>query len=187
MTRPDGQDEDQLLAYLRGQTDEDSMKRIDAQADTDPVFRAELALMRGLKCALAEEDGAAPDGWDRLSAEIERTRPANSTERPLWRIAALFLGAAILLQSAFLVSTSRDEPLFRTVSEEPALPSLAIAFRTDATLAEVEALLGTAGARIVDGPSALGLYWVAFENDAARQSGQITLEASSLVSLVAED
>ena len=187
MNRPDGLTEDELLAHMRGQTDADTAGRIEAQADADPNLRAELALMGELRGALSQGTSAAPGGWDRLAAEIERTVPAAQPHRPVWRIAALFLGAVVLVQGAFLVvgNTPGDAPLYRTVSETPADATLAVAFGSETTAAEIAALLGDTGANIVDGPSALGFYRLAFPDAATQEAARIELETSSLVEIIA--
>ncbi|APX10709.1 anti-sigma factor family protein [Tateyamaria omphalii] len=189
MDRPDGLSEDTLLAHLRGETDPETAARIEAQAEADPALRAELALMAGLRGALAQGEGAAQGGWDRLAAEIDRTKPANLPHRPVWRIAALFLGAVVLVQGAFLVvgDGSGDGPLYRTVTEAPAEATLAVAFEAETTAAEIEALLRETGASIMDGPSALGLYRLVFVDAAAREAAQTALETSPLVEIVAEE
>ncbi|WP_147114546.1 hypothetical protein [Tateyamaria sp. syn59] len=189
MDRTDGLNEDLLLAHLRGETDPETAARIEAEAEADPALRAELALMQGLPCALSQGDGAAEGGWDRLASEIERTRPANLPHRPMWRIAALFLGAVVLVQGAFLVvgGGAEDGPLFRTVSEAPVEATLAVAFGPETTAAEIEALMRETGANIVDGPSAVGLYRLVFSDAAVRAAAQTALETSPLVEIVAEE
>ncbi|MEM7488051.1 MAG: hypothetical protein AAF390_02895 [Pseudomonadota bacterium] len=193
MDRPDGLSEDELLAHLRGETTPEHAARIDAAAAEDPALRAELALMGGLKGALVTStDGpdAREFGWRRLEAEIgktQRARPPAQTN--LWRAAAVFLGALVLGQGAYiaLAPGTGPEPVFRTVSETPVPFGLGVAFVPSAEIGEVQALLRETGARIVDGPGAIGLYRLAFETAAARDAARDTLDGSPLVELVAEE
>jgi anti-sigma factor RsiW len=194
-TRTDGFDEDDLLAHLRGTAAPETSARIDAAAEADPAFRAELAVARGLKDALAsatEGPDQRPFGWKRLEAEIgaqERTAVAPPQRTALWRIAALFLGAVVLGQSAYIALGPGvgDAPLYQTVSEEAPDFGLAVAFTPNAQIAVIETLLRDSGARIVDGPSALGLYRLAFEDAAALDAARSALNTSPIVDLVAED
>jgi anti-sigma factor RsiW len=199
-SRPDGLDEDALSAHLRGDATPEETARIEAAAADDPALRAELALMGGLKGALgAATDGpdAREFGWKRLQAEIaaENSKgpvaapPPPAGKTPLWRIAALFLGALVLGQGAYiaLAPGAGDAPAFRTVSEEATAFGLAVGFAASAEMGAVEALLGEVGARVVDGPGAVGLYRLAFETAAARDAARETLAASPLVELVAEE
>lgn len=191
MDRPDGLSEDELLAHARGTSTSEQAARIEAAAAEDPALRAELALMGGLRDALAASTDA-PDarafGWQRLEAEIGWTaRPAAAPRGRIWRMAAVFLGAMVLAQGAYIALAPGEGPLYRTISEAPEAVSLGIAFAPGATAGEIEALLREAGGRIVDGPSAIGLYSVAFEDEAAREAGRSALDASPLIELVAEE
>lgn len=195
--RPDELDEDSLSAYLRGDATPDEAARIEAMAPDDPAFRAELALMGGLKGALAAAtDGpdAREFGWRRLQAEIAkdpaRAPPSTARRTFLWRIAALFLGALVLGQGTYIAFApgAGDAPTFRTVSEEATSAfGLAVGFAAAAEMGAVQALLGELDARIVDGPGAVGLYRLAFETETARDMARETLAASPLVDLVAEE
>lgn len=104
MTRRDGLSEDALLDYAHGKAKPEQAAEIEAAAADDPALRAELALMAGLKGALATS-GDAPDsrafGWKRLEAEIGKTdrKTRAPTRAPTWRIAAAFLGAVVLALS----------------------------------------------------------------------------------------
>ncbi|KIT15066.1 hypothetical protein [Jannaschia aquimarina] len=191
MDRPDGLNEDDLLAYARGDATPDEAARIEAAAARDPALKAELALMAGLKGALAastDRPDARAFGWKRLEAEIGRA-PAETQAAPrgrIWQLAAVFLGAIVLVQGSY-IALGPDAPLYRTVSEETDGATLGIAFAPGAAAADIEALLRETGARIVDGPSAIGLYRIAFEDEVARTEARAALEASALVELVAEE
>ncbi|CTQ48576.1 hypothetical protein [Jannaschia donghaensis] len=196
-TRTDGLDEDALRAHLRGDATPEETTRIESAAAGDPALRAELALMGGLKDALASAtDGpdAREFGWRRLEAEILKnsaTVPAAPARRAhLWRVAALFLGALVLGQGTYiaLAPGTGDTPSFRTVSEDAAIPfGLAVGFAASAEMGAVQTLLDELEARIVDGPGAIGLYRLAFETAAARDTARQTLAASPLVDLLAEE
>ncbi len=193
MDRPDGLTEDALLAHLRGESTPEDAAKIEAAAAEDPDLRAELALMGGLKGALAAAtDG--PDmrefGWRRLEADIGKTtRTAPPQRTHIWRIAAVFLGALVLGQGAYIAMApvTGEAPTFRTVSEEAAAFGLGIGFVATAEIGDIQELLRATNARIVDGPGAIGLYRLAFETEAARDAGREVLSASPLVELVAEE
>lgn len=192
MDRPDGLSEDALLDHLRGEGTPEEAARIEAAARTDPALRAELALMGGLRGALtASTDG--PDtrefGWRRLEAEIARTAAPAGGRTGLWRAAAVVLGALVLGQGAYiaLAPGTGGDALYRTVSEEGTGFGLGVAFVPRAPAGEIEALLRDAGARVVDGPTAIGFWRLAFEAEADRETGRAVLEASPLVAIVAEE
>ncbi|WP_375173651.1 hypothetical protein [Pseudooceanicola sp.] len=195
MERPDKFDEDDILAFSRGEAPADVAARIEAAAATDETLRAELALMGGLRGALAAAtDG--PDtrefGWRRLQAEIAKSEdhaPEPRARPHVWRIAAMFLGALVIGQGAYIAVApgTNNAPAFRPVSDEVAGFTLAIAFTAEAAMADIEALLRDTGGRIVDGPSAIGLYRISFESEDALAAARDRLSASPLVDLLAEE
>ncbi len=185
--------EEELAAHVRGDSAPEQAARIEAAAEADPNLRAELAVMGGLKEALKASTDA-PDtrafGWKRLETEIAQTKAATPVPRvQSWRLAAAGLGVVALLQGTYiaLAPAGGDTPLYRTVSEETSGFNIAIAFVPDATVAEIEALLRQNGARITDGPSAIGLYRVSFETEDARASALATFGTAPLIDLVAEN
>lgn len=196
-TRPDGLDEDALSAYLRNEATAEDTARIEAAAKNDPALRAELALMGNLKGTLAAaSDGADTRefGWRRLEAEIAKETamapPPRATQSHLWRVAALFLGALVLGQGAYiaLAPGAQEAPVYRTVSEQATSAlSLAVGFASSTEMGAVQSLLNELDARIVDGPGAIGLYRLAFDTEAARDAARETLAASPLVDLIAEE
>ncbi|MDB2407188.1 hypothetical protein N9W17_01475 [Jannaschia sp.] len=188
MDRPNGLTEEALLAHLRGQNSPEEAAAIEAAAAEDPSLRAELALMGELKGALgAASEG--PDtrefGWRKLEAQITKT--AQPARTHLWRIAAVFLGALVLGQGAYITLAPGADPGFRTVSEQAEGVGLGVGFVASAPMGEIQALLRATGARIADGPGAIGLYRLSFETEAARDAARATLVASPLVDLVAEE
>lgn len=196
-TRPDGLDEDALSAHLRGDATPEETTLIEAAAANDPALRAELAMMGGLKGALraaTDRPDTRDFGWRRLEAEIAKgsatATPPPAGQARLWRIAALFLGALVLGQGSYIALAPGigESPTFRTVSEEEtAAFGLAVGFAASAEMGEIQALLGELGGRIVDGPGAIGLYRLAFETAATRDTARETLATSPLVDLVAEE
>ncbi|MCB1494063.1 MAG: hypothetical protein KDJ77_20035 [Rhodobiaceae bacterium] len=190
--------EDELLAHVRGAAPSDLSDRIDAQAARDPDLRAEIAVMRGLKPALVGDDAGNPPGefgWRRLEAEIRKDQAASRSAVPqprvaLWRAAAVIFGLAVLGQGAFIATTvnrAPDEAVYRTASDPTGRHVLGVSYKPDATVADIDALLRDAHARTIDGPSALGLYRIAFESAEAMRAGRAKFEASGLVDLIAEE
>lgn len=186
--------EDDLLAFVQGRATPDLSARIEAARDQSPDLGAELALMQGLKPALAGAAGSVNPpgelGWRRLEAAIgQETAPVRSTGSAgsvaLWRAAAVVFGLAAIGQGLYLATGSDGAvPGYQTASDEIFEHVLAISFRPEATEAEIRAVLQAANARLVDGPGASGLYRVAFESDAALTDGLSQLAAAAVVQLV---
>ena len=67
-------------------------------------------------------------------------------------------------------------------------PGFRVVFNPEATEAAIRMLLRDVGATIVDGPSALGFYTLAFADDEAREAGLARLtDRPSLVDFVESD
>ena len=190
--------EDELLDYVRGAAPPGLAERIEAMMARDRGLSADVALMRGLKPALEEADRAdvrqppGELGWRRLEKAIGQDEagrsPPSRRQMTVWRIAAAFLGIAVLGQAGYIAvtSTAVDRVAYRTASEAVAEHVLGIGFAPGATAAEIAALLQDANARVIDGPSALGLYRVAFPSQEALKAAEARFRASPLVDLVAE-
>ena len=188
--------EDDLLDYVRGVASPELAGRIEALTARDPAFKAEIALMRGLRPALQAGDAGPPTefGWRRLEAAIRRDgaqgrRAPSPRQAVIWRAAAAFLGIAVLGQAIYITSlpTTGEAPLYRTASDAAEEYVLGIAFAAGATAAEISDLLREAKASVIDGPSALGLYRVAFDSAEALHDGQARFQASPVIDLVAEE
>ena len=189
--------EDDLLNYVRGAASPELSARIEAMTARDPALKAEIALMRGLGPALRDAEADQPPsefGWRRIEAAIRREgagrRPGPSRRQVVvWRVAAAFLGIAVLGQAGYITSlpTTVEAPIYRTASGATEEYVLGVAFAPDATAAAIAGLLRDAGASVVDGPSALGLYRVAFASQEALRDGQMQFGTSPLIDLVAEE
>lgn len=188
--------EDQLLTYVRGAASPALADRIEAMMARDAAFRAEIALMRALKPALQGADWGRPPGefgWRKLETAIRRDearrRLAPSPRQVgFWRLAAAFLGVAVLGQAAYIASipTTVEEAAYRTASGASEMHVLGVGFAPDASVAEIGDLLRDVDGRVIDGPSALGLYRVAFQSEETLREARERFQMSTLIDLVAD-
>lgn len=185
--------DDKVLDYLQDRMGPEDRAGFEREMDSDPSLAAEVAMLTGARRAMAEEtlpDGASEAGWARLSeaiAEDQATPPAN-TNRPLaWAQAAAIAAAAIAVwQFAVVPRFQGAEPGLVPASDTIEGPALRAAFAADAPLSEVTALLREVGATVIDGPSAVGLYTLAFRDAGARDSAEAALtDRPDLVTAVA--
>lgn len=189
--------EDELIDFVRGSATPELSERIGDAMALNPALQAEIALMRGLKPALARSEGINPPGefgWRKLEAEIKREKvpgqPNAAVSRPSnWKAAAAIFGIAALGQAVFIASAQRDsvEVGYQTASNPSADHVLAIAFTAEAKAAEISALLRKVDGSLIGGPSGLGLYRVGFPSDEALITGQTQFESSDLIELLAEE
>jgi anti-sigma factor RsiW len=186
----DSLSDETLIAYVRGRLPDADAARIAAEATRQPGLAAELALVRGLVGAAdAEADSPVPGelGWARLSRALdaEPARPARRVGSRLWPLAAAAAAAVLVWQvvAVPIISGPRGgDARYAPVSEQAAAGSTAsVAFVPTASEAAMRALLAEAGARISDGPSAIGLWQLSFADDAARDAGLLKLQAADIV------
>ena len=84
----------------------------------------------------------------------------------------------------FISGPGSEEARYSPVSERPADGfTVSVAFVPTASEAAIRALLDEMGARISDGPSALGLWQISFADDAAAMR-DCTLQAADIVESV---
>ena len=161
--------------YVNGTLSPAEAKAVELELAQSEVARGELTLWQAVARAVEEERDApvadgAELGWPRL---VRQLQPALARSRPSrWQMAiAASLLAVIGVQSVFLYRSDRahrDE--IRQLSAAPGGVGenewrIQVRFRDGATLAEIESLLAAADARVIDGPSALGIYELAVSRE----------------------
>ncbi len=175
MTDPrDERDPAELLPwYVNGTLADDERHRVEAHLEGSPGARDEVAAWRTLGDAIrAQQPVEAPAelGWRRLRREIRAQARAEAPAPPRatpWRLA--FGAAAALLitvQAGLLWQAHRGDPGVELLGggspgvEAPAVEGaldLQLRFRDDAAWQQVAALFGSVDARVLRGPSALGV------------------------------
>lgn len=147
-------------------------ERVAAERALDEAeARAELELWRAVATQVAAEEiesnaGGVDLGWLRLQRQLE-PQPARSVA-PLWRRAAAAAVLALLGgETIYLVHTQRThDAQMRQLGAQPGGIRagewrVQVRFRAEATIAEIDSLLLDVNARVIDGPSALGIYELA--------------------------
>lgn len=171
-----------LIAFLRGRLDADDAARVEAAASP-----AELALMRGVLGALddeAREAAPAALGWARLSRALDAEPAVAAAARGrgrVWQFAAVAAAAVVVWQVAAVPLMRPATEGYAPVTEAAAETTLAVAFLPTATEAEIRTLIQRVGAQVTSGPSAIGLWTLAFADAAARDAGLAQLRAAAVV------
>lgn len=187
-------DDEMVLAYVRDRLPADQAERLGEEAAIRPELAAEIALARGIVGVL-DEDARRPApgalGWARLSRAIDAepvpaAAVAGPARRPWWQFAAVAAAAALVWQVAAVPFLTRPgEEAYRPVTEAPAAEfALAVTFSPTATEAGMRELVRSVGARVTDGPSAIGLWTLSFADAGARDNGMALLMAAPIVESV---
>ena len=100
---------------------------------------------------------------------------------PLLAVAAAAAVAAVVSwQFVALPLMTGTEPGYGTASGPAGAEfTVTVGFAANASMAQIQALLTDTGGRVIDGPSALGLWQIAFDSAAARDgSAELALDVS---------
>lgn len=176
-----------VLDYVRGTASEEAIEAIEARILSDSKLADEVAYYKGLHQTLAplkRETSPNELGWKRLTNAIaEDATPAAANDNGrIWKYAAAALAMVVALQTTFLMQSPSEDTseTFVTASANDAeIHGLRVIFRDDTTAAELTDLLKSVDGDIVAGPSALGLYTIAFDSDVLRDEALIALEAET--------
>ncbi|WP_420861220.1 hypothetical protein [Algirhabdus cladophorae] len=180
--------DDIILAYLQGSLSPQDVADFEIAIANSPDLAAEVAALRMVKNVMAEPPLDMPqDGWDRLSKTIAAQIPAQSTGKPantnrpirlsLLQAAGIAVAAVIgwqLVQSTLI--TPQGTGYLPASIEEPAF-GLQVTFDADAELGQISEVLMQLDGTIISGPSAIGLYRVAFVDAASRDAAFEVLRA----------
>lgn len=177
--------DDRLLAYMQNRLSPAARVAFEDELARDPGLRAEHAAMRAAADALGATpvpEGARSAGWARLSDSIEADRAPRAANDnrglALLKVAGIVAATVVVWQFAVVPQLPGPETGgFVPASEVVTTPTLLVAFTDDATLVEITALLRETGAKLVDGPSALGLYTLGFTDAAALEAAEAALGA----------
>lgn len=188
---------EEVQAFVAGRLDPQAAARLRTQAEHNPHLAAEIALWTAIREQLAQGGAPAPAdelGWARLERALAEREVQGSqavandnaavAHRPFWRRhmiapwqAAAGVAVAIMAWQLAVAPTltpvpQQHQPGYELAGEEAEqAPMVRVAFAPDATESELRAVLRAARARIVDGPSAIGLYTVAFADAEAETRG----------------
>ena len=206
----DPENEELILKFVQGRLSADERASFELRMRADPRLAAEVAAMVGVRSALTDAATDAVErerGWRRLSEAIDAETAAPQPSQPQSsqpvaandnRLLSRLLGAplaraagiavaAVLAWEAGVSSLFERQPsqVYTPVSEAPSGVVAAVAFAPEASVAEISALLRRIGATVSDGPSALGVYRLGFETEAARDAALSELDAETTLVLTA--
>jgi len=142
---------------VNGTLEEEDRARVERALEEDAALRDEVvfleALREGVRASL-EVPQAGEFGLARLRRSVRRERRRAFVART-WRPAlALAAGLLLIVQTFALLDFSRDAARLAGVASA----DLQVSFAPDAKEQQIRELLRRVDARIVDGPSAAGLY-----------------------------
>lgn len=132
-----------------------------------PEATKELRLWKAVQAEVEREplNAGVDMGWRRLEKQLKKAQPQGGAPR-YWRVAAAAAVATIIgLQSTMLWRMNEDGDITQMAGPTVVVDAnewhVQVRFAEGATVAQMSELLAQADARIVNGPSALGVYDIA--------------------------
>ena len=162
----DTQWQDLLPWYVNGTLGEAERQQLEAAMANNPELKQEMLWLQQFQTSLHQQDIPAPPGelgWMRLRKEIRKEK-TNNWRR--WGMGAA-TAATILFSVQLGMMMNKPQPDIQVLSSSATGVNLEhhwqlqIAFTPEATAADIQQLLSDIDARIIDGPSAIGLYRIA--------------------------
>ncbi len=208
MSAPTTYPPETIQAYVLGTLDAERAAEIARASESDSELAAEIALWQATREINGEDVanvGSNELGWARIERVIagseQNTAPfAANDDEPFWKrrrfagwqvaasVAVAVLGWQALVVPA-ITPSSVDAPVEYTLAGDDSAVqfTLRVAIAEGVSEADMRAVLTEVDARIVDGPSAIGLYTIAFTDAEAQASGRTVLaRRSDVIAEVAE-
>jgi len=167
---------DLLPWFVNGTLGADDRAAVLRTLDESAEARADLELWRAVAAEIEHEEiapnaGGVDLGWLRLERQLNVPASRAPTRGWSWAAAAALV---VLLggQTLYMVRTQRaqDEQIRELSAAPVALRAdewgVQVRFRADATVGEINSLLLDLDARVIGGPSALGIYEIAVPRSA---------------------
>lgn len=187
-----------LPEYVNGRLDDQRRANVDKAVVDNKEIRNEIAFLKILRDEIKKEKiESSPNwGWRQLeknieaheahlnSYDIEKEQNTFSHRHSVWRNWAVAASLVVVIQSAYLVSNSRqfDSSAYVPLSSEHLENVIDIRFVDGASETEIRQLLLDTGGKIVGGPSALGIYQLEYGN---RSIALKELKANALIDYAA--
>lgn len=184
MSTPRSHPTDLLPWWVNGTLQPAERARVETHLKQCEQCREEVAFLEKIRTGLraAPQPDAGELSLKRLMREVRKGQSARRPRFGGWAIAAALV---IALQGGLLLTQWRDtadEASYQALSTETSSQTvLQVQFAPTATVAQIQALLDGLNARIIDGPSAIGLYRVALPADADIQAALQTLRSARQV------
>lgn len=194
-----------IPAYIRGELSDEETAQVEAAAKVDPAIARDIELQRSLRATLQSAPPPTAPSWEALKADMDahdsRTAddkvvaftppPANDREGfvpRIWRVAAAGLAVIAIGQAGVMgyMATHDEAPRYVTASSISESAAFKVGFGVGVSEADLRNMLLDAELRIVDGPSAIGLYTVAPAGDADCTEASETLARTPGVDTVSK-
>ncbi len=157
---------DNLPWLVNGSLDEAEQAAVQIAVESSPGLQRERDFLAALRDSVQQQSlGEAPLelGWRRLRRDIRAEHQRGVASG--WRIAAVAASLLLLVQSLVVWLPREQDTHYQPLSSRLSTASLQVRFVDNAPQARIRELLRRQHLRIVDGPSAAGLYRLVSNGD----------------------
>ncbi|HED52328.1 MAG TPA: hypothetical protein ENI83_02100 [Gammaproteobacteria bacterium] len=178
---------DDLPWLVNGSLDKDESAVVEACIEDSKALRDEYAFLAALRDSVKQQpmaDAPLEMGWQRLRRDIRRQHTEGVSSR--WRFAAIAASLFLLVQSLVVWLPDENTGQYHPLSSGIAEPGLLVQFVDSAPQAGIRQLLREQHLRIVDGPSAAGLYRLVSDGDQADALAALKKRTDLIVHVQAE-
>lgn len=172
--------EEELLTYIQNRLSEQDKQAFEARLSQEADLAAELAVLKAASIVFAEEDKdtlRTHGNWSDFESRIGTSQSTANENRPirlgLLQVAAVVAVSVMAWQFVAVPQLRNDPARYETVSQESNAYILQVMFRPAATFADAATFLTRFGGSISDGPGAVGVYRVRFD-EAAQLDAALT-------------
>lgn len=172
-----------LPFYLNGTLDDLERQQVEQALAASDDLRNELSFLSALQLRVKQFSPLTHSpgelGLKRLQQHIRKRGHAKRSLRG-WRLAAIAASVVVVAQAVILLSAT-ELPMYRSAGGEtataPAALIVRVSFAPHATEQEIRTVLVRCNARIVDGPSALGVYQLSLPDTRKQSLDSLRAEA----------
>ncbi len=171
--------------YVNGTLSDGEKQQVEAALETDQALQDEKAFLQRLQAEVKSIPDAANSpgefGLKRLQNSLKAQKRVQSVT-PKWRLAAIAASFLLVVQTTTMVMLTPEPDSYRQAGGEQTAQLILVTFQPDATEAQIRELLLSQQLRIVEGPSALGIYTLSAGSDPAAVSS--LLEQNDIIDSV---
>lgn len=185
--------QESLPWYVNNTLTGDEKQSVETALADNGDLQQEVTFLQSLRDALQQQPAPVSSpgdlGWQRLKRQLQTATPTVKSGRG-WRAFAVAASLVAVIQAGYIIQQRESAPGIVPLSgSHYEGPVLQIQFKDSATEASIRALLFRYQARMIDGPSASGVYRIAVKNGHRSIAQTVTAlrQNSDIVDYVAEE
>jgi anti-sigma factor RsiW len=178
---------DDLPWLVNGSLDKTEAAVVEASIEDSKALREEYEFLAALRNSVQQQslaDVPLEMSWQRLRRDIRRQHPQGVSSR--WRFLAIAASLFLLVQSLVVWLPDENGARYQPLSSSVAEPGLQVQFVDSAPQARIRQLLREHHLRIIDGPSAAGLYRLASDGNRAEALAALKKQTDLIAYVQAE-